>query len=199
MSRVIKPYPLQWPDGWARTNPMERRRSRFSTTPAAAWDNLETEIFRLGAVDWVASANQPMLMNGRRSATAGRVDDPGVAAYWRQPTGTGYVERVIACDRWDRLHDNVHAISLSIGALRGLDRWGATDLVDKAFEGFKMLPPAKRAWFEVLGVQPDAPLSVVEAAYKALAKERHPDHGGEVAAFRELSEAIAEARKEAAR
>lgn len=62
-----------------------------------------------------------------------RIEDTG---------GTAYFDRngeqvCIPCDRWIRLEDNVNAIALAIGALRGLERWGAKQMVDQAFRGVR--------------------------------------------------------------
>jgi hypothetical protein len=43
---------------------------------------------------------------------------------------------------------------------------------------------------QVLCVQPDAPVEVAEAAYKALARRRHPDAGGSTEAMQVLNDAI---------
>jgi curved DNA-binding protein CbpA len=47
----------------------------------------------------------------------------------------------------------------------------------------------------VLKVPPDATLAQAEAAYRALAKSAHPDHGGSDEAMARLNDAIATARK----
>jgi len=44
--------------------------------------------------------------------------------------------------------------------------------------------------YEVLGIRPDAPLDVAEAAYRARAKKAHPDAGGRDDEMRELNAAI---------
>lgn len=38
--------------------------------------------------------------------------------------------------------------------------------------------------YSVLGISRDAPDAVVEAAYRALAKEKHPDNGGDPDEFK---------------
>lgn len=43
--------------------------------------------------------------------------------------------------------------------------------------------------YEILGVQPNAGDAVVEAAFKALVKEHHPDSGGNAEEFKEIKEA----------
>ncbi|MBF8255108.1 MAG: hypothetical protein HW375_15 [Anaerolineales bacterium] len=57
-------------------------------------------------------------------------------------------------------------------------------------------PVRARPAHEVLGVFPNAPIEVFEAAYKALAKTSHPDAGGTDAAMKELNAAIEEIRRQ---
>jgi hypothetical protein len=75
-------------------------------------------------------------------------------------------------------------------------------MVDAAFQGCTAIPASasagipvrpKRPWHEVLGVSPDAPREVIEAAGKAMQRKTHPDAGGSDEDFREVQEAIAEA------
>ena len=54
-------------------------------------------------------------------------------------------------------------------------------------------------WAKVLFVQEDAPLEVIEAAYRTLSKIHHPDRGGSEAQMKLLNEAIQGARDEKAR
>ena len=42
-----------------------------------------------------------------------------------------------------------------------------------------------------LHITPDAPVAVAEASFKALAKQHHPDVGGDTATFQQLNEALA--------
>src|SRR5262245_54177038 len=57
-----------------------------------------------------------------------------------------------ACDRWDKMEDNLHAVSKTIEALRGIERWGTGEMVQQAFTGFVALP-GNSPW-EVLGLNP---------------------------------------------
>jgi len=50
--------------------------------------------------------------------------------------------------------------------------------------------------YVALGVLPSAPRAVIEAAYRALAKDAHPDVGGSEVRMRVLNAAIASIRKE---
>jgi hypothetical protein len=42
----------------------------------------------------------------------------------------------------------------------------------------------------VLHITPDAPVAVAEASFKALAKQHHPDVGGDTATFQHLNDAL---------
>jgi len=50
--------------------------------------------------------------------------------------------------------------------------------------------------YHTLGVQPGAPRAVAEAAYRTLARQRHPDAGGTRAQWDALQAAIAIIRKD---
>jgi hypothetical protein len=126
-------------------------------------------------------------------------DDQGVAVYFE------YKDRpmVFACDRWDLIHDNIHAIGKTIEALRGIERWGASDMLDRAFTGFTALEylPGE-GWRVVLemgdswGKTDGILLTIAEQHYRILAKAAHPDHGGSNEAMARLNAARDHARKE---
>ncbi len=58
------------------------------------------------------------------------------------------------------------------------------------------LPPLNGNPYAVLGLDPRASISVVHAAWKALAKERHPDSGGNKERFQILEAAYSQILKE---
>lgn len=188
-------FPLYWPEGRKRTEPYRRQRSRFNTGFGAAVRAVVGELRRLGARNSVVSSNVPVRRDGLPLASAKRVDDPGVAVYFR------YKDKpmVFACDRWDKAEDNIWAIAKTIGAMRGIERWGSGDMTDTAFSGFQALPPpssANRApWRSMLGA---STLEEAEANYRRKAREAHPDNGGSHEAMAALNSAIEDARKELA-
>jgi len=57
------------------------------------------------------------------------------------------------------------------------------------------LAPDPKSPYGVLGLLPEAPLEVVEAAYRALAKKHHPDQGGDAEDFRRVTEAYQAIRR----
>jgi hypothetical protein len=211
------PFPLQWPDGWKRTKPVLREKSRFGFRGSGlvsfshARQQLLDELARLGAANVVLTSDLPVRNDGLPYAN-GRSDDPGIAVWFvldRQ-------ERVFACDKWKTHAENMTAIARSIEAMRGLDRWGAGDVVSRAFAGFAALPPGgepfvagqapavvKRTWQEVFEVgalvevvaNADM-LAIVRARHRDKIKQHHPDLGGDAEIAVELNAALAEAEDE---
>jgi hypothetical protein len=110
-------------------------------------------------------------------------EDTGVAVYF---TKDGE-QKCIPCDRWRKVEHNVRAIEKTIGALRGVDRWGAKETVDAAFSGFDALPAPKQEepWQRVLGLggRTDITASLVRSVFNVLAKKHHPDKGGDPEEF----------------
>lgn len=178
-------YPLQWPNGWPRTR--WRERSRFDTTFAKARDGLATELERMGARHVVLSTNIELRLDGQPYANRAQPGDPGVAVYFE------YKKKpmTFACDRCDLIQDNIQAVRKTIEALRGIERWGASDMMERAFTGFTALPDQTNgAWWAVLGVAPDASREVVTAAYNRQRSASHPDKpGGSHDAFVAVTEA----------
>lgn len=198
-------YPLQWPAGWPRTE--DRQSARFKTRFARARDELIRELELMGAPNWstVISSNVPLRRDGLPYARQAEPSDPGVAVYFR----IGDRSLVMACDRWDRVVDNLQALRLSIGAIRGLERWGPSQITERAFTGFAALPSGEqedpladllipdRPWHLVLEVPPQAPLAVIAEARRRLARRYHPDGSDpDYARMVEINAAFDEAMKE---
>ncbi len=211
-----EPFPLQWPDGWSRTAPDERKRSRFVNQRkerlgvTLALNEVLAELRRMGASNVVLTSNLPTRRDGLPYGD-GRAGDPGIAVWFVLRDQ----ERVFACDCWTTPADNMHAIALSIEALRGLERWGAADVVARAFAGFRALPAGddahagtrsdphtKRHWRDVLDVRSTDLtnvdlLAIVKARYRNLMKTAHPDAGAASSARAvELNIALEEATKD---
>jgi hypothetical protein len=93
-----------------------------------------------------------------------------------------------ACDRWDRVGDNIQAIRHTIAALHGIERWGTGEMVQQAFSGFMTLPSPDNPC-DVLGIKRGASRHEIDAAYKAQAKRLHPDCGGSTEAMQRLNHA----------
>lgn len=171
-------YPLRWPAHWKRTHSYSRKRSKFgvkSTHAASAL--LMDEMRKMRCTNIIVSSNLHLKPDGHPYARQPALDaDAGVAVYFKlkgEPM-------VIACDQYSKSWENLVALAKTVENLRGIDRWGCSELMRQAFTGFAALPPvggttSNEVWFTVLGVSENAPAEVVEAAYKALLKKVHPD------------------------
>jgi hypothetical protein len=183
----VDAYPLSWPAGWPRTKHL--KPSRFETGSfARARDSLLTEVKRMGGTHIVLSSNVGLRQDGLPYANQAQPKDRGVAVYFYRRGK----QMVFACDKWDRIEDNMRAIEKTIDALRGVDRWGASEMMERAFTAFEALPPPLSCW-DVLGLRPGASLDEISAAYRAKARLAHPDAGGSQAAMSELNRARDEA------
>jgi hypothetical protein len=188
-------YPLQWPMGYPRTE--KPKDGIFKVTFAQAKKEALKQLDLMGARNIVVSTNQPTKKDGLPYANAEKLwanqKDRGVAVYfiWRGQ------QRVIACDKWVKVDHNMQALAKTIEAMRGLDRWGATDILERAFEGMKALPAPGQAsgkpWWEVLNCPSGSSPGVIDYFYKERAKERHPDKGGTREEWDELQEAYRQA------
>ena len=141
-------YPLDWPANWPR-HKGERGRAAFGTrgrgdyggkdqlSIANGLSRLTREMNLLAA--WneqcVVSSNVELRLDGLPGSNRRAPDDPGVAVYFRLD-GNPYC---LACDKWDRVADNLAAVAAHIGAMRGQERWGVGS-TEQAFAGYAALP-----------------------------------------------------------
>lgn len=171
--------PLRWPVGWDRETPAP---SAFGLDLGRALDHLASQVRLLGGRRIVVSSN--LVLSRRNAKPLERqpfLGDPGIAVYFERDRA----EMVMPCDRWNLPEDNIRAIGKTVEAIRGIDRWGAKQMIAAALEGYKALPAPEPEpdWWEVLGVSREAPQSVVQAVIRALLREHHPDLGGSHAGF----------------
>jgi hypothetical protein len=187
-------YPLYWPNGWKRSKYKER--SRFKTGFGSARNLLFAELARMGASKIVLSTNVPLRNDGLPRANM-RPDggDSGVAVYFKR----NGKDMVFACDKFYEACDNIYAIAKTIDAMRGIERWGASDMMERAFAGFKALTSAtERDWWDVLQVNRICSREVIESNFRSLLRSRHPDAGGSHEAMIELNAARTRALQEVA-
>lgn len=202
--------PVEFPPGWPRTALADRERGRFtkSRTVTSEWSDatrmrhqpisfsdslrdVQSEVTRAGGTDLrIDHGGDYDRRSGAPLAGRREPDDPGVVVYWKR-AGKGYV---LACDKYEDRAQNLRAIAKTIEATRGIERWGVVS-GEMAFKGYEALPPPgstastsrpRRAPHEVLHIAPDAPRDVVLAAFRARAKDLHPDAGGSHEDFTEL-------------
>ncbi|MGD9954248.1 MAG: J domain-containing protein [Burkholderiales bacterium] len=196
---TIAAYPLAWPEGWPRAT--SREYARFSASSKTYDTQAQRSVTKvrdvsvsdgtarvmatlrrmgLGADDVVISTNVILRLDGLPRSNQPEPCDPGVAVYWQTKKGE---RKVMAIDRFTRVGDNLAAVAASLEALRGIDRWGGGQILDRAFSGFTALPPpgqtTARGWREILGVDAmERDLSRVQERYRRLAAVHHPDRGG---------------------
>ena len=190
---MTEAFPLAWPAGWPRTkNPA---RSRFDVTQTSATSDLLAEVQRMGGRYAVISTNIPLRRDGLPYGNAREPTDSGVAVYFQ----LGSRQMVFACDRWDRVRDNMRAIAKTIEALRGIERWGASDMMERALSAFESLPAP--SWKrDLMFADQDKPTwDEVEVRYRQMAKRFHPDvPGGDAEKFKMITAAKEAARRELA-
>jgi hypothetical protein len=193
---TIPAFPLTWPAAWKRTPYHARRPAAFhkrqrqygettnwttkrSLTVGDSNEFLRGELRRLGASRIVVSSNLRLKDTGTPYADQKRMlEDPGVAVYFRLRGAS----RVLACDKWNSVADNLMAVGKHIEALRAVDRYGV-GFLEQAFAGYTALPPAVgHDWRQTLGFGTNEMVSpnVVEARFRDRAKRAHPDAGGSV-------------------
>ncbi len=167
---MIEAYPLAWPAGYTRTQNPKLNVAFFQTTFGKERDALLKELKLLKATDVILT-------------------DKGVAVYFKfngQPS-------VLCCDAWDLIEDNVHAIVKTVDAMRGIDRWKVSEVLQRTFTGFKALPETtatEESVWETLGLnEKPASTIIIHQAFKQQAKKVHPDVGGSSAAFQKLQDA----------
>jgi hypothetical protein len=185
-------YPLAWPPGWKRAN--QRARAKFlgkvsrSTGEPGGWSpkqaltieqamqRLRAELRRFGVSDsqTTISTNLRLRQDGCPMSGQAQPQDPGVAVYWKD----GKQSRCIATDRYTKVQDNIAAIAATLEAMRAIERHGGAEILDRAFTGFAALPAPEQPW-QVLGLDSHATKDQVREAYRRLARDHHPDRGGD--------------------
>lgn len=189
-------YPLTWPDGWPRT-PFNNRRHNNSWKGSSQKyrEHMLEQLAKMGVEKVVISTNKPLRLDGHFRIDTAEPSDGGVAIYFdykKKPM-------CLACDKYYTVQDNLHAIGLTLEAIRSIERNGASDLMERAFRGFTALPEkAGEYWREVLQIPADQKVTKddIETAFKRLAHVAHPDKGGSVEQWHLLNNARANALRD---
>lgn len=199
-------HPLAWPIGRPRRGWSNRKSGKFTSggnpvTVAAAVQRLDEELVRLGAIYILPSSNLELRLDGRPRSDRGVPNDPGVCVYF-QLKGKPFA---LACDAYDNVAQNIAALAAHIEATRAIERHGVATAAE-SLAAFSALPPPgpatqpPRSWWVVLGVSARATAAEINAAFRTLSADRHPDRpGGSHDAMAELSAARDAALKEAGR
>lgn len=193
MPHSVAAFPLYWPLDHPRSE--RRKSSAFQVDFATARSHLMDQLRLLGARELVLSTNIPIRRDGLPSVPDREPVDPGVAVYFTRK-GKPYV---IACDQFERIRWNLRAVGMTLEALRSIERYGTTSMLEQAFSGFAQLPEktAARTWRDVLGFDRAlVNIDEVRARYRELAHKNHPDIGGDGAHMAEINDAFASAVRE---
>lgn len=218
---MIDAYPLSWPAGYERTPHHGRKPAKFSKSVCHQGSHrayasqeritIADGVKRVQSVidkftkpgrtyrtrDLIISTNVPTRKDGTPYSSAREPEDSGVAVCVELDGSP----RVFACDKWNRVADNLAAIAASLEALRGLERWGMTE-AERAFTGFAALPApgearARTCW-TVLEIAPTTDPKEINAAWRSRAEVCHPDKpGGSHDAMAELNTARDQAIQQA--
>lgn len=193
---MAEAFPLNWPDGWPRTPSFKRENSKFGKlTGSRVIGQLLDELRRLGARHVVISTNVPLRQDGLPYADKvdRKLDDPGVAVYFAlngKPLS-------MARDKYRTPWENMRSLVLAIDAIRSIERHGGSTMMERAFDGFTALPPpaAQSEWWDILQVTRNATRVEIDANFRRLARDRHPDRGGSHAQMAQLNKAREDAIK----
>lgn len=198
-------YPLTWPLSQPRTPKSKIERARFRSGKNGSGSALSVyeavkrlfhELKLLGVPDYdvIISTNMPTRQyDGLPRSNIAEPNDRGAAVYFKldgQP-------HVLACDKWDRVADNIAAIAAHVDAARGQERWGVGTL-KQAFAGYKALPAAEavKPWWIILGFKdPPERFDTVKDKHRDLSLKHHPDRGGNMNQMAEINAALSDAEK----
>ena len=168
----ITAYPLQWPVGWKKTSIPKKSQFRVSSF-AKLRNELINSLKLMNAKNVIISSNIPLNTRGEASSLFSRPFDKGAAIYFTYKDK----QMVFACDIFNRVEDNIKSITNTINAIRGIERWGASEMLERAFTGFAQLnsPDYEKTWYELLGVNENSTKLEIKAAWKKQSLIHHPD------------------------
>lgn len=191
---MIESYPLYWPEGRLRTSSHRRKDSKFKPNFAQCRDDLMQEIKRLGGRKQILSTNIPLRLDGLPYANTREPDDPGVAVYFDYKGKP----MCFACDQYRKTRENIRAISLTIKSIRAIERYGSSDMMERAFRGFTAIPETTgEPWRSVFGFSATESISedILDSKFRELAHIHHPDKGGTSEGFQRILNARNDARR----
>jgi len=191
---IKEAYPLQYPNGWKRTQrPVSSRFGSWNNTPTIHRSTMKIvdEMRLFGGKELIISTDLKLRQDGLPYSGQKQPEDQGVAVYFMYQDE----QKVIACDSFDKIGCNLWAIAKTIEAMRGIDRWGCSEIIAKAFTGFTALPDSTSLkYWQVLEVSQDATIKEIKDAYRRLAKKYHPDISGDDSHFKKIKAAYEESR-----
>jgi hypothetical protein len=169
----------QWPGG--KHLPDKRKKSPFDIKFARLLDDLERELKHLGAGDVVIQAylRRDQIRNDGWPRSSERPSEPGIILSFLNREKE---EISFPCDTYLTWESNLRAISLTLTALRSIDRYGVSQHAEQ-YKGWARLPaaPQKMSTHDAVtflmlhsGIYPKDPESLKQA-YRASTRKLHPD------------------------
>lgn len=197
LMKEIEAFPLYWPEGQKRIPVSQQKRNWpfYRGTLDKHRRRLVEEVTRLRGLNLVISTNMPLRKDGNLMASAKEPDDCGVAVYFTREKKS----MCFACDQFGTVRENIRAIALTIASIRAIERYGASDMMERAFRGFTAIPEKTGDWWRaVLELALDGPVTLdqIESSFKRLAQTAHPDKGGTQQEFIQLVNARASAKRD---
>lgn len=208
MEQLITASPLTWPNGWPRTSRPEQSRFGKWNKPVsihrASSEVLDQlRIMGIPQRDVIISTDLRLRQDGLPYSNQKQPDDVGVSVWFMQEGQ----QKVIALDKYNRIADNLWAVAKTIEAMRGIERWGGGQILERVFTGFNALPSpdttTPASWkdyfaahgYELAGLSDSEELFELRVAYKQLSKKFHPDRGGSHEKMSHLNKMYSEGKK----
>lgn len=146
--------------------------------------------------DIVISTNARLRLDGLPRSND-KPNDLGAAVYWVDPRGN---RQCLAIDQYHCLAQNIAALAATLEHMRGIERHGSAQILERAMSGLNALPAPgnSQSWRDILGFSASVSPSCAEVThhYRRLASNAHPDKGGSHEAMTNLNRAYDEATKE---
>lgn len=173
--------------------------SSYSLTTRKTWAEtrsmIEESFQKWGVADWNIILADPSLKPSQlNDGYYMQKHQRGVTVRWI--TTKDKREIRLYMDEQSRPRDNLRVLALAIESLRMNEVRGIGRQVQDAYLQLAA-PQAARDPYELMGLRSDCSLEVAEGAYRAMAKQLHPDTDtGDVERMKELNAAIERIRNE---
>ena len=165
--------------------------SPFRSTWTATEQLLDLELRQLRARDVILMVDvteADLRLDGKIRAGA-NPSSPACALTFNSPSKGPLL---FCCGRYRTWQDNARAIALGLQALRKIERYGIVQS-DEQYRGWRAIGTGSDEWAHTLSHHSGWSVEHVHAdpdgAYRAAAKNAHPDQGGTPEAFREVQKA----------
>ena len=144
----------------------------------------------------ILSTNIELRLDGLPYSNRRSPEDVGAAVYFSRNDKN----QCIAVDKYDRVADNISAIAKAVKCLRSLERYGADQVLERAFVNLNALPAPEqkttRSWRSILGGYRGNDINEVQKIYRKMRSAAHQDNGGRTNVFHQVQEAWDSAQRE---